>query len=78
MTGVTVDNFQELVKCIQPQRDDSERVRLSRPNRRRRIGGLSKYYLEILSETYRGNRDKQGDIGRTVSHLIKIQSGFGC
>jgi hypothetical protein len=33
--------------------------------------------FKILSEKYRGKRNKHGDIVRTISYFINVQSGFG-
>jgi hypothetical protein len=50
MTGVTIENIQEIVKRIQPYWNDSEKERLSRPNRQRRIGAGPKYHLKTLED----------------------------
>jgi hypothetical protein len=33
--------------------------------------------FKILSEKYRGKREKHGNIVRTISYFINVQSGFG-
>jgi hypothetical protein len=48
--GVTVEYYKEIVERMQPYWEESERERLSRPNRQRRIGGGPKYHLRTLED----------------------------
>ncbi len=47
LTGVDLDEFEEILARLLPVWEQQERERLSRPNRRRAIGGGRKYRLSI-------------------------------
>jgi len=49
-TGITISQFKELSKKILPLWQESEKKRLSRENRKRKIGGGRKYFLETIEE----------------------------
>ena len=50
ITGIAVDHYKEIVEKMQPYWEESERERLSRPNRKRQIGGGPKYHLRTLED----------------------------
>lgn len=50
MTGVTVEHYREIIKKIQKDWMDSERERLSHPDRKRKIGAGPKYHLKTLED----------------------------
>lgn len=49
LTGLTVAEFDVLVRKVAPLWEGAERERLSRPNRQRAIGGGTPYKLGTLS-----------------------------
>jgi len=48
LTGVSLEDFEEIVEKVRPTWEEYERKRLSRPNRQRAIGGGGKYRLPTL------------------------------
>ena len=50
MTGVTVDHYKGIVEKMRPYWDKSEKEGLSRPDRKRKIGGGPKYHLRTLPD----------------------------
>ena len=49
-TGITIPKFKELSKKILPLWQESEKKRLSKKNRKRKIGGGRKYFFETMAE----------------------------
>lgn len=47
ITGVTIAEFNDLYQKLAPQWDEAERMRLSRPNRQRAVGGGHPYTLAL-------------------------------
>ncbi len=50
LTGISVSEFEQLFAQFEPLWDQSEQVRLQRPNRQRAIGGGHPYRLDVRSQ----------------------------
>lgn len=49
-TGLSIAEFDKLTKKIEPLWEKRERIRLSRPNRKRAIGAGGKYHLSLIED----------------------------
>jgi hypothetical protein len=50
MAGVTVENYRNIINDLRPYWEESEKERLSRPDRKRKIGAGPKYHLQTLED----------------------------